>query len=74
MEENFELFTALTGISQSGVNVAGLTDDKAYRQFLADMAQETPMKPRERRGFLETLRSHGKRFNNLLFTETELSV
>lgn len=74
MEDNFELITALTGISQSGENIAGLTDDKAYRQFLADMAQETHIKPRERRGFLETLRSHGSRLNSLLFTETELSV
>ncbi len=74
MEDNFELITALAEISQSGENIAGLTEDKAYNQFLADMAKETPMKPCERRGFLETLRSHGSRLNSLLFTETELSL
>ena len=52
--------------SQSGENVAGLTDDKAYRQFLSDMKEESLMNQMERCNFIKLLRRQGCRLNRLI--------
>jgi len=51
---------------QSGENVAGLSDDKAYDQFLFDMKDESPMSMKERCHFVGILRQQGRKLNRLM--------
>lgn len=51
---------------QSGENVAGLTNDKAYIQFLSDMKGESRMNPKERFHLITILRQQGRELNCLI--------
>jgi len=63
MEDTLDIYT-IEPLLQSGVS--GLTNDKAYRQFLNDIKKESPMVPHERRGLMEVLRSQGRKLNRLM--------
>lgn len=52
--------------SQSGENVAGLTDDNAFNQFLSDMKDDSPMNMWERYHFIQILHPQGCRLNRLI--------
>jgi hypothetical protein len=51
---------------QSGENVAGLSDEKAYEQFLFDMKDESPMSMKEKYHFVGILRQQGQKLNRLM--------
>ncbi|MDR1502564.1 MAG: hypothetical protein LBT43_08925 [Prevotella sp.] len=51
---------------ESGENVAGLSDNKAYLRFLSDMKDESPMSKKERNHFVEILRQQGLKLNRLM--------
>ncbi|MBF0648706.1 hypothetical protein IR083_07725 [Dysgonomonas sp. GY75] len=51
---------------QPGENIAGLSDNKAYLQFLSDMKDESPMSKKERNHFVEILRQQGRKLNRLM--------
>jgi len=55
-------------VTQSGENVAGLSDDKAYEQFLSDLKQDSPMNQKERCHFLTLLFQQGRTLNRLIET------